>query len=283
VCIVNGDNKGLARQKCHRWREIETEISQCNCLEGNKNACVRWECEERDVGLFSILYRTKEDIRPWTEGSETELYECKSQNAAGQCTAWEGDISSREEVEWTRCECQGDSACGTAGAKWLCDEYEYPKTLRWNHPEYKHNWVWFIFAEIMGVCIFCRVCGEGAEDAIPVGLCVSCCIGIIIFPFLIVTYGFYSFLVLSLPFWAVRVLFCIGLCIPTAFGAVAEQIGHMTDSDDKPVKKTSKERLKRGASKIIGKKTKTAVAPAETDETNEPTNEVTPVVPATPV
>lgn len=251
VCIVNGDNKALARRDCQSWREIETEISQCRCLQGEKKACLRWTCEERDVGLFSVIFRTTQDINPYTEGAEHETYECKSIAADDTCAAWEGEIESREEVEWSRCECRSPS-CGALDSVWICDEWELPKTRRWNHPEYGHRYLWFVFAEFFGVCIFCFVLGEDQEDAIPVGLCCSCCAGIIIFPFLMVTFGAYAWLAIGMPFWLCRGAFCLFMVIGPLCKAAGDQIASALEND-KPQKKTSKERLKRGATAIVGK------------------------------
>mmetsp|Transcript_116907 Transcript_116907/g.212709 ORF Transcript_116907/g.212709 Transcript_116907/m.212709 type:complete len:688 (+) Transcript_116907:75-2138(+) len=273
VCIVNGDNKAMARRRCDSWREIETEISQCKCLQGQKKACMRWTCEERDVGLFSVLFRTTQDINSYTEGSETEVYECKELAADETCKAWEGDISSREEVEWSRCECKGAS-CGTLGAVWICDEWELPKTMAWTHPHYGHKWVWFVFAEICSVCIFCFVLGDDdhTKDALPVGLCCSCCAGIIIFPFLIVTFGCYAWLAIGLPFWLLRGCCCSMMICGPAMKAAGDAIEGALEND-KPQKVSSKERFKRGATKIIGKgnprkKKQQKVAPEEEDPEN---------------
>ena len=47
VCIVNGDNRGMARKHCSFWREIETEIQMCECKTANigDRSCARWICE----------------------------------------------------------------------------------------------------------------------------------------------------------------------------------------------------------------------------------------------
>merc|ERR1712113_334636 len=113
-------------------------MGHCKCMRGERKACLFWSCDERDVGLFSILWRTHQDIGEYSTGSEEEEYRCTSLDVDGRCVAWEGDISSREEVEWTRCEL-------AAGDSWICDEYELPKTFIWNHPEYNYSFLWFVF------------------------------------------------------------------------------------------------------------------------------------------
>mmetsp|Transcript_54922 Transcript_54922/g.130925 ORF Transcript_54922/g.130925 Transcript_54922/m.130925 type:complete len:610 (-) Transcript_54922:223-2052(-) len=211
-CIINGDNAVRAYRRCKRWREVETEIQHCNCTEpaSTGKACLRWHCEERDVGLFSILFRTEQPISTWADGVETEEYECKEFNQRGHCVVWEGHIESQEEVEVTRCHCDGD--CHELGAVWRCDEYELPKTLHWNHPKY--GYVALILVVIGEIILFpglAFVGGAMCQDTLGLGLgimCSDCCLATIVLPFLVVTVGFWGFMALGVPFWAVRCLAC---------------------------------------------------------------------------
>merc|ERR1711904_280701 len=107
-------------------------ISHCLCTEASPDGmvCAKWTCEDRDVGLFSILFRTKKSIRHLVHGTEIENYKCMK-FGDNECLAWEGDIESEEEVEWTRCECDG--SCNQEGGTWKCDEFEFPKHRGFNH------------------------------------------------------------------------------------------------------------------------------------------------------
>lgn len=135
TCIANQDIRTLARAKCDTWREIETEISWCACDNTDPNAehCEQWHCEEKDVGLFSVLFSAEKSYRDLIEGSEIESYKCapgKSITTADgtKCTEWEGRIESLEEVELTRCRgCEDETTphCDS----WKCDEYEVPRLL----------------------------------------------------------------------------------------------------------------------------------------------------------
>eukprot|EP00403_Amphidinium_massartii_P026091 CAMPEP_0178405196 /NCGR_PEP_ID=MMETSP0689_2-20121128/18275_1 /TAXON_ID=160604 /ORGANISM="Amphidinium massartii, Strain CS-259" /LENGTH=731 /DNA_ID=CAMNT_0020026205 /DNA_START=76 /DNA_END=2272 /DNA_ORIENTATION=+ len=235
-CIVNGDNKVLSRYDygCSSWREIETEIQQCECLEGAEggNSCLRWRCEERDVGLFSVLFKTAKPISHLVSGIESEDYACKALDKDGKCVAWEGTIESTEEVEMTRCECDGD--CASVGGTWKCDEYELPKSKIFHHPMYSNNFVWFLVAEIvfMPMLMFwvgmCFAPGKkmqpgkdenGRDIQVAVltwrswlwmGKC-NATLAFLLLLVLVVTFGLAGFACLSLPFWFVRCL-CISRC-----------------------------------------------------------------------
>ena len=104
VCIVNGDNVLMAKQRCNSWREIETEISHCVCTQEHHHgrACQTWTCEERDVGLFSVLFRTTESIDPYVKGAEKEEYTCTSFDRDDRCTSWTGDIVAASMPVWWR-------------------------------------------------------------------------------------------------------------------------------------------------------------------------------------
>jgi len=242
VCIANGDNVALVKVKCNRWREVETEISQCFCKKGSSFACTEWSCEERDVGLFSVLFRTKQPIDQYTVGTEKEEYTCKKfdDGVGSKCVAWEGDISSVEEAEWTRCECADGYSCHGVGAVWKCDEYELPRTrdLFWH--ENRAKWTPFILIEIAMLVLLCQGF-VGGGDAIGVAVCMGSCVGVILFPFLLVTLGFYAFLLIGLPFWAIRCT-CLGCaCCAAACGR----------GDGEEMRGTGS--FKRGLSAIIGR------------------------------
>mmetsp|Transcript_31249 Transcript_31249/g.57156 ORF Transcript_31249/g.57156 Transcript_31249/m.57156 type:complete len:608 (+) Transcript_31249:97-1920(+) len=209
-CIINGDNKVRAYRHCRStgWREVETEIQQCNCTESASTgkACLRWHCEERDVGLFSILFRTQQPISAWTEGVESEDYECKEFDRQGHCQAWEGHIRSQEEVEVTRCECTGDG-CHYPGAVWRCDEYELPRTLHWQHDSYS---IWAtILLPIICEFGFLACSTLFLEGGGPAGFCcVDTCLACVAWPFYIVSFGFYAFLAVGGAFWGLRLASC---------------------------------------------------------------------------
>jgi hypothetical protein len=215
ICIANGDNINLVMERCYRWREIETEISQCFCKNGSGQACEEWYCEERDVGLFSVLFRTTQSIVDYVYGSEQENYTCKQFSGSGSCTAWEGDITGLDEVEWTRCECADASDCRAPDAQWKCDEYELPKRLDMSHPFMLWRWLGFLIAELfLLLVVLSGLCLWYSDDS-PLsavgGCCLSSCGGLILFPFLVVTWGLGGFLKLGLPFWIARGLLALGL------------------------------------------------------------------------
>merc|ERR1740138_1803431 len=97
--------------------------------------CEAWRCEEKDTGLFSILFS---GLMSYTDAglidrAEVEEYRClasvETANGHRRCTAWEGEISSWEEVEATRCEACTSSNVSVArqcaeGVDWVCTEYE---------------------------------------------------------------------------------------------------------------------------------------------------------------
>eukprot|EP00440_Ansanella_granifera_P018762 gb/GFBE01020382.1/.p1 GENE.gb/GFBE01020382.1/~~gb/GFBE01020382.1/.p1 ORF type:complete len:682 (+),score=120.87 gb/GFBE01020382.1/:1-2046(+) len=244
VCIVNGDNLAMARRKCHQWREIETEISQCECLEAHSSgkACAKWSCEERDIGLFSILFRTEQPIDQYTVGVEYESYVCKSYNIDNKCTSWEGDIGSPEEVEWTACKCSG-SSCDAQDARWLCDEWELPKTRDLFYEEYVSRLLGFVFWEVFCCLNILRAVNkdDGDGSAFCFLATASSMMGLCLLPFLVVSFGFYGFLCAGLPFWVCRgCMFC--MCLAKSVNDVAEE------------RPSNQVRFKRGATAFLGKK-----------------------------
>lgn len=134
-CIVPRDIKSVHETACKIWREIETEIQDCECVKHHSSGyfCQEWRCEEKDVGMFSILFAKSASYRGFLQGIEEENYTCQDSisNDAGvsRCTKWKGLIRSFEEVEMTQCvaTCQstGDMLCDS----WACNEYELPRVL----------------------------------------------------------------------------------------------------------------------------------------------------------
>lgn len=239
VCIVNGDNVPMARQRCNAWREIETEISHCVCTQEHQRgkACHTWTCEERDVGLFSVLFRTRQDIHERVHGVEKEEYTCNEYNEDDQCIAWTGDIRSLEEVEWSTCECIGTS-CQSTDAQWRCDEYELPVTRDIFFEEYRGSLGLFFLIEFCCLCAVCRggQADDGDGDAVRAAVCLGSCVGLILLPFIVVTFGLYGFLLVSLPWWTCRIAGCCWVLMK----------GTNLSSSEKPS-------LVRGASRLIGK------------------------------
>lgn len=131
TCIASHEVRSVGEIACQQWREIETEVSYCECLRPSTSGhfCMDWKCEEKDVGQFSILFTVAQSYENLLVGQETERYSCSqivAGNGSTKCGAWHGDISSMEEVEVTQC--TGCSDPDSAHCKsWVCDEYEFPK------------------------------------------------------------------------------------------------------------------------------------------------------------
>jgi len=265
VCVVNGDNAMLAKRHCHQWREIETEIQICGCRQEDPSGrhCSRWTCEDRDVGLFSVLFRTTQSIDQYTEGVEFESYSCTRTNVDDQCVEWQGDISSLEEVEWTKCQAV-DSTLHRLGAVWICDEWELPKTRELFHESNIGIIITFVFFEVALVCCLVKSCDEDG-DALFVTTALSWITGLCLLPFLVITLGFYGFLFAGGIFWVGRCCCCGALCVM-----------NMKMPEFKRAEQPSNRvRMQRGASKILGRQTSSVLpksVDAETNETNE-TNE----------
>merc|ERR1719443_2825598 len=80
-CIVSRDIVSLEQVKCSEWREIETELSFCRCIKPAAESaayCQEWQCEEKDVGEFSILFSQPRSYEGEVEGMEVETYKCKT-------------------------------------------------------------------------------------------------------------------------------------------------------------------------------------------------------------
>jgi len=205
ICIVTGDNV-IERMQCDQWREIETELSHCNCTQSDveETMCQKWTCEERDTGQFTILFRTNASITQWVEGVEYEEYHCitafknETLNGTNQCIEWEGTIGSIEEVEATKCVCD-DKACST----WACDEYELPVTPQWNHPLGIGYFIGFIAAyAVLVIGGACCVSREDWGGKYRYGVCVITVLFLLLLPFCVVTIGLWGWMVISLPFYA---------------------------------------------------------------------------------
>ncbi|CAE7401891.1 unnamed protein product [Symbiodinium pilosum] len=266
VCIVNGDNVVLAKRYCNYWREIETEIQICECRaeDVDGRSCARWTCEDRDVGLFSVLFRTTQSIDQYTEGVEFESYTCTRTNVDGECVSWQGDISSLEEVEWTSCQAV-DASTHRLGAVWVCDEWELPKTRDLFYESNIGILCTFIFIELFVVCCLARSVDEDG-DALFLTACLSWSIGLCLLPFLVLTLGFYGFLFAGGVFWLGRFCCCGVLCMMNL--KLPESV--------RAERPSNRVRMQRGASKILGRQTssimpstKTAEATNETNETNQ--------------
>jgi len=265
VCIVNGDNAHVAKRQCHQWREIETEIQMCQCREADVSgkACSRWTCEDRDVGLFSVLFRTQQSIDQYTEGVEFESYKCTRTSIDGHCMAWQGDISSLEEVEWSTCECS-DSTCNRLGAVWICDEWELPKTRDLFFEDHIGGLCVFIFLEVAFGVFLLQSCSDSDGDVLFVVTGISWCVGLIMLPFLVLTFGLYGFLFAGSLFWFCRSGCCCVLCIMHC----------KLPEFERAQRPTNRARMQRGASKMLGRQTSSVTpAVAKEEETNQANNE----------
>jgi len=130
-CIVSRDIHSAQETSCSTWREVETELSYCQCQRPNDSGdyCQDWKCEEQDIGQFAILFAKKISYEDLITGAEEEHYECASATTTemgSKCNKWKGTIKSWEEVEITHCEGCSDAAAPHCKA-WACDEYEMVK------------------------------------------------------------------------------------------------------------------------------------------------------------
>jgi len=172
------------------------------------------------------------EYRCFVHGSEQDNYTCKQFSGSGSCTAWEGDITGIEDVEWTRCECTDSSDCRAPDAQWKCDEYELPKRLDMSH--YVGDWIWFLYVELLLILVFLLYGGFGSWfseassgdlfESVVMGCCFSSCVGVILLPFLVVSWGLGGFMKLSLPFWILRGLCALGLLGVAAYRRVIGRI-----------------------------------------------------------
>lgn len=164
-CISSRDIHYPAEIPCGSWREIETELMYCVCHNApDEEYCKEWSCEDKDVGLFSILFHRPMNYQPYVDGIEHESYQCleteTNHNGGTSCSHWVGDILGWKEVETTQCRaCDGDGGCSF----WKCDEYEAARI----HPE--DQWwlrgLWFMAHMLWMACILMTL------DVMGVGTC----------------------------------------------------------------------------------------------------------------
>lgn len=131
-CIMPRDVRNVHETTCGSWREIETEIAFCECIEEHSTGkfCQRWRCEEKDVGMFSILFAEARSYAAHLDGMEEEFYTCLQSASNGdqqRCVRWKGEIASYEEVEMAECAtaCSGTEELWCDW--WACSEYELPR------------------------------------------------------------------------------------------------------------------------------------------------------------
>lgn len=114
-CYHCGDNG------CHvKGPEVEEEKSDCECRLEEMGICLRWYCREYDDGGFSDV--------------EDEYYTATELHTSGNYVQqWIGDIDSKSEFEFSRCECQIQSSNGKYCDRWKCYErgmaYMYPNVF----------------------------------------------------------------------------------------------------------------------------------------------------------
>jgi len=130
-CIMPRDVKSVHETPCGTWREVETEIANCGCTEAGPSGryCHKWKCEEKDVGMFSVLFAEPKSYSSYLSGHEEEFYTCLERKTNGdqeRCTKWQGDIIGYEEVEVTQCLVAPHCAGGWCD-DWVCNEYELPR------------------------------------------------------------------------------------------------------------------------------------------------------------
>ncbi|CAE7229818.1 Ciao3 [Symbiodinium sp. CCMP2592] len=184
-----------------------------------------------------------QSIDQYTEGVEFESYSCTRTNVDDQCVEWQGDISSLEEVEWTKCQAV-DSTLHRLGAVWICDEWELPKTRELFHESNIGIVITFVFFEVALVCCLVKSCDEDG-DALFVTTALSWITGLCLLPFLVITLGFYGFLFAGGIFWVGRCCCCGALCVM-----------NMKMPEFKRAEQPSNRvRMQRGASKILGRQT----------------------------
>jgi len=99
--------------------EVEEEHADCECKQAANGACIKWYCEEYDDGGH--------------HEREFEWYNATEVLDNGVVIAWDGDIDSKSEFEFSLCECDTLSENGLYCLKWSCREkgmgYFYPNLL----------------------------------------------------------------------------------------------------------------------------------------------------------
>jgi len=115
-----------------------------------------------------------------------------------------------------------------------------------SYPTMLWTWIWFLIVELLMLTVMlCGFCRDPCErfDTFLFGCCLSSCAGVILFPFLVVTWGLGGFLKLGLPFWILRCVCALGL-----LGAAART--GWKESDGTPLRVNSGS-LTRGSSKTF--------------------------------
>jgi len=187
-CIVSRTIKegSQAPFGCSNWREIETEMSFCKCSAPDTSGdyCLRWTCEEKDVGQFSILFAKPMSYEGLIEGQEIEKYDCLEYSTASgisRCAKWKGDINSYEEVEVAQCiYCGNDVPLGNGLGEcntWICNEYELPRVHDVDDWPKRLFFSWVHFAWILPItCILCMPPEiEGGGSVLALYVCGSLC------------------------------------------------------------------------------------------------------------
>lgn len=203
-CIVNNDNKDNTlwfHPFCrYGFRKMETELKDCSCSRAGESGlhCAKWSCSEKNLGVFSVLFRTEDDIEDLLEGQEHEDFDC-TKTMDGACVAWTGDHKSVKEIEKSGCECR-EHALGKCSS-WECDEYKMPRHLGFWSTYYW--WIRFAFylphtlffiPGLFGIIFSKRHPGRFAL--------ITLVLYVILLPFLIVTFGYDGFRYVALPFYA---------------------------------------------------------------------------------
>jgi hypothetical protein len=120
--------------------QTQYEKSTCSCQAESKNGlyCSVWYCAEQTVFSLSAIHSD--------QPIEHEWYTCSDVNEAtslnSYCSAWDGDIDSREEFEVATCACQTSSANNAYCVNWFCFEkgYDY----------WWPNLLWALLSSILG-------------------------------------------------------------------------------------------------------------------------------------
>lgn len=210
-CVASRDVHSIYEIQCSVWREIETEISFCRCLQpdSKKEYCHEWSCEEKDVGQFSILFAQPQSYAAHIEGQEVESYTCTkvltSTDGTKTCGQWTGHISSWEEVEVAVC--KGCEDLDTAHcSKWECNEYEmkaiWPSDIVWGRRLGMAvvHFLWIIPSVMIGmfVCFYGCVAGSGgdpdADKSLDIRDCVAATFSTAFVMFIITCMGFWRYL-----------------------------------------------------------------------------------------
>lgn len=184
-CIVSREITNTAETPCYEWRVIETEVNYCWCdHDQDGEICIHWTCEEKDTGMFSILFAQPREYSEWVDGIERETTMCTEQGtnpSTGRrlCTRWVTDSDSYEEVETANCERQQYCHQGVAEWDcWYCDEYELKRN---HHPDdaprrfgyFFVHMIWLLPPLLFLEAVMFSIAEDG--ELIPVGICFNLC------------------------------------------------------------------------------------------------------------